>query len=122
MTSEITHIHGVTVLNVLADEAPIASEADFMDPLGNAAYQGAEWVVLPIEALAPIFFDLKSKVAGEILQKLMNYNLKCAIIGDLSEYIQKSTALRDFVYECNNGNQIAFIETLDIFQKRLANG
>lgn len=66
-------------------------------------------MVLPKSAIDPAFFDLKSGLAGEVTQKLVNYNLKCAIIGDFSTEIAQSNALRDFIYECNQGNQIHFV-------------
>lgn len=34
--------------------------------------------------------------------------MKLAIIGDFSNY--NSTALKDFIYECNGGNDIFFVE------------
>jgi len=90
-----------------------------MDLLGNAAYQGAEWMVLPIGSLSPAFFDLKTKLAGEIFQKLTNYNLKCAVVGDISEQVSTSKSLHDFVYECNNGSQIAFVKSMTEFKNRV---
>jgi hypothetical protein len=53
------------------------------------------------------FFDLSTKIAGEILQKFINYRKKIAIIGDFSIYTSKS--LKDFIYECNKGKDIFFL-------------
>ena len=36
------------------------------------------------------FFDLKTRLAGEILQKYINYHVKVAIIGDFSVYRAKA--------------------------------
>ena len=60
------------------------------------------------ENLTEEFFQLKTKVAGNILQKVVNYKMKLAIVGDYSKYSSKS--LKDFMYECNNGNDIFFVE------------
>lgn len=49
---------------------------------------------------------LKTRLAGEILQKFVNYNIKVAIIGDFTIYTSKS--LRDFMYESNKGKDIFF--------------
>ncbi len=49
---------------------------------------------------------LKTRLAGEILQKFVNYNIKVAIIGDFTTYTSKS--LRDFMYESNKGKDIFF--------------
>ncbi|WP_240517629.1 DUF4180 domain-containing protein, partial [Bacillus pseudomycoides] len=44
------------------------------------------------------FFNLRTRLAGEILQKYMNYGVRLAIVGDLNVYNSKSLA--DFIYEC----------------------
>ncbi len=104
----IVEINGSDVFRLGENGPKISSLDDFMDPLGNAAYQGATWIEIPVARLNPAFFDLRTKLAGEILQKLVNYNLKCAIIGDISAHLSKSNALRDFVYESNQGAHVHF--------------
>lgn len=49
----------------------------------------------------------------------MNYNLKVVIVGDISAHTAESTALRDFVYECNRGRHIRFINSADELGKAL---
>ncbi|SDW96657.1 protein of unknown function [Paenibacillus sp. CF384] len=53
------------------------------------------------------FFDLKTRIAGDILQKFTNYQLKLAIVGDYDGYDSKS--LKDFIYESNHGKQVFFL-------------
>lgn len=57
------------------------------------------------------FFILSKGLAGEILQKFINYDVKVAIFGDYSKYTSKP--LKDFIYESNNGKDIFFIDTKD---------
>lgn len=64
-------------------------------------------VLLNKSNLAEAFFDLKTGLAGEILQKYMNYQLKLAVVGDFDGYGSKS--LKDFIYECNKGSQVFFL-------------
>ncbi|HQE49580.1 MAG TPA: DUF4180 domain-containing protein, partial [Fervidobacterium sp.] len=56
---------------------------------------GCERIVINKEAICEEFFDLSTRLAGEILQKFVNYNIKIAIVGDFSKYTSKS--LRDFI-------------------------
>ena len=63
------------------------------------------------ESLGDKFFDLKTRFAGKILQKFSNYNMSLIIVGDLSEY--KSKSLKDFIRECNRGNRIFFLPTVE---------
>lgn len=53
------------------------------------------------------FFELRTRLAGDILQKFTNYKVKFAIVGDFDVYDSKS--LRDFIYECNQGNSVFFL-------------
>jgi hypothetical protein len=54
------------------------------------------------------FFDLSTRLAGEILQKYINYQVKIAIVGDFKGYTSKS--LKDFIYESNQGKDVFFVE------------
>ena len=64
------------------------------------------------------FFDLKTRLAGEILQKFTNYHFRLAVVGDFSGFTSKS--LKDFIYESNKARQILFVgserEALDLLK------
>jgi hypothetical protein len=90
----------------------ITNAQDILDIMASSQYQcECIGMVLYKESLNESFFDLKTGLAGEILQKFSNYRFKLAIIGDFSHYTSKS--LRDFIYECNKGNMVYFKEDLD---------
>ena len=95
-----------------------ASEA--MDVVGNASYSGASAVIVKTDQLSSNFFDLKTGLAGEILQKFSNYRLRLAIVGELD--LTKSSSLRDFVYECNKVGNVIFTSTeaeaIELLKKR----
>ena len=63
------------------------------------------------------FFILSTGVAGDILQKLMNYRFKAAIYGDYSHYASKP--LRDFIRESNHGKDFFFVSTMKEAVQRL---
>lgn len=65
------------------------------------------------------FFDLKTGLAGEILQKYTNYNVKLAIVGDFQKYSSKS--LHDFIFESNKGRQFFFLSDQETAIERLHN-
>jgi len=64
-------------------------------------------IIIHKEAIIEDFFDLSSRLAGEIVQKYVNYGMKIAIIGDFAAYSSK--ALKDYIYECNKGKDIFFV-------------
>lgn len=80
---------------------------DALDLLANLFYTyECKKAVINKSNIVESFFDLKTGIAGEILQKFTNYGFKIAIVGDFSMYESKS--LRDFIYESNNGGQVFF--------------
>lgn len=64
---------------------------------------------IPKAAIADEFFILSSGIAGDVLQKYINYHVKIAIFGDFSRYTSKP--LHDFMYESNNGRDVFFVGT-----------
>jgi hypothetical protein len=84
----------------------VQSEQDVLDLLGSFYPEVVEGVILHEENLPPEFFALRTRLAGQILQKFVQYRTKVAIVGDFDKY--ESKALADFIYECNKGSQIFF--------------
>lgn len=74
-------------------------------------------IILDQNALCEDFFKLSSGIAGDILQKFSNYRTKLAIIGNFSMYTSKP--LHDFIYECNKGSDIFFVNSLEQAIKKL---
>ena len=68
-------------------------------------------IILKKENIINDFYNLSTGIAGEILQKLSNYNKRMAIIGNFVNI--KSKSLKDFIYESNKTRQIIFINTLE---------
>ncbi len=105
----IKEYEGVKIAEVAGNGVIINELDDAVDLLGNSDYLGASCTILMKEQINPEFFDLKTGLAGDILQKFSNYNKKLAIVGDFSNISSKS--LRDFIYESNKGKRINFVET-----------
>jgi len=105
---EIAVIDGVAVLRCAADGPLLDGEQAALDLVGDALGR-ADLVVVPVARVAPAFFVLAGGVAGAVVQKFVNYRLRLAIVGDVDEYVAGSTALRDFVRECNRGTQTWFV-------------
>jgi hypothetical protein len=98
-------------------EGPLLSSG--ADALGIIYGEGAEWIALPATRLDPAFFDLSSGIAGEFAQKFVNYRQRLAIVGDISPHLDRSSALRDFVRESNEGRQLWFVADADDLKRRL---
>jgi hypothetical protein len=107
--------NGVEIAEVVSIERPIANPQDFLDMAGNIPTRR---IILRKELLSETFFDLSSRIAGEILQKVSNYGMQLAIVGDFTKYVSKS--LRDFIYESNITGQVVFVATLEKALDRLS--
>ncbi len=88
-----------------------------LDLMATVQYEkSCNKIAINKENICEDFFDLKNGIAGEILQKFVNYNVSLAIIGDFSNI--KSKALNDFIYECNTGSNILFLESIEEVRKK----
>lgn len=73
----------------------------------------AEWIAVHEKNIDPKFFDLRSGIAGDVLQKFVNYRTCFAILGDVTRYTEKSEALASLVRESNRGKDVRFVATLE---------
>ncbi|KOV90148.1 DUF4180 domain-containing protein [Nocardia sp. NRRL S-836] len=101
--------HGVTVLMCAPDGPPIADEQAAVDLIGTLWGQDVAWIAVPTARLTEDFFRLRTRVAGAVVQKIQQYGFGMVVVGDISEHVAGSTALRDFVHESNQGRQLWFV-------------
>ena len=107
MKIETHYINDTKIAEVTSEAVIINQVDDGLDLLGNLYYQGFDKVIIHEKDITPDFFDLRTGVAGEILQKFSTYRVRLAIVGDYTKYTSKS--LNDFIYESNKGRHIAFV-------------
>ena len=79
----------------------------------------AQWIAVPVERLDPAFFDLRSGLAGDIVQACANYRIGLAVVGDVSDRVAASEALAAFVRESNRGQSIWFVADEDELGQRV---
>ena len=87
MRIEILRGNRVEVALVTGDEMLIKDVQSALDLIATVDYEtGCNHVILNKAAICEDFFDLSTKIAGDILQKFVTYNMKIAILGDFSSY------------------------------------
>lgn len=102
--------NGVTCALVSGSGKVITDVQTAIDLLMSAQYGlGTKNIVIDKAAVDEDFFSLSTGLAGEVLQKYINYGGRIAVYGDYSCYDSKS--LKDFIYECNKGTNIFFAAT-----------
>jgi hypothetical protein len=109
MTDTVTDVRGTHALVCAPDGPKLRTGGDAVEVIGEALYQRADLVVVPVERLDPGFFTLATGIAGDIVQKFVNYRVRLAVRGDLSEHLAGSSSLRAFVLESNRGGQVWFV-------------
>ena len=104
--------NGMDIAVISSDEKLIVDVQSALDLAMTVKYEtGAAKIVINKSAVCDEFFILSSGMAGEILQKFINYHVRMAIYGDYSQYTSKP--VKDFIYESNNGNDFFFVSTKD---------
>jgi hypothetical protein len=108
MNIEVIKENNVEIAIVRSNDILISDVQSALDLMATVNYEtGCDKMILNKCVIVEDFFDLKTKLAGEVLQKYINYKKKIAIVGDYSMYNSKS--LKDFIYECNKGKDIFFL-------------
>ena len=107
MELKILRHKGTVIAELVSARMLINETGDALDLMAEASNMGASKIIIRHDNINSDFFDLKTGLAGEILQKFSNYNVKLAIIGDFSVYPGKS--LQDFIRESNRLGRISFV-------------
>jgi hypothetical protein len=120
MPDTVSVIGGKRVLHAAPDGEPIANDRDAVDLIADATWgHHVELVVVPVERFVDGFFSLRTRIAGEIVQKFVTYRMPLAILGDISGHLEGSSALRAFVHESNQGKDLWFVADLAELRDKL---
>jgi hypothetical protein len=116
----IEEVRGTRVLHLDPDGPPLSTEADATELIGHAWSEDATTVAVPVARLDPAFFDLSTRKAGDITQKLVNYRIRLVVIGDVTAPEAASGAFRDFKWESNRGDHVWFAPDEAWLEERLS--
>ena len=104
--------NGIACAVVNSNEIVITDAQSALDVLMSAKYDiGTKNIIVTKKMITDDFFILSKGLAGEILQKYVNYGGRIAIYGDYSHYTSKP--LKDSIYESNKGKDVFFVATQD---------
>lgn len=110
MTIQKTEKNGIKAARITASELLITDLQSALDLIAAVKYEtGCTRIILDKAVICEDFFILSTCLAGEILQKFINYGIRMAVVGDFSGYTSKP--LYDFIYESNRGKDFFFVPT-----------
>ncbi|WP_221391398.1 DUF4180 domain-containing protein [Dyadobacter sp. NIV53] len=107
----IHEMNNTKIAEITSEIILVSNPEDSLQILADIYYQDIDKIILHEKNFNPEFFELKTGMAGEILQKYSNYKVRLAIVGDFSNY--KSKSLKDFIFESNKKNQINFTRSVE---------
>ena len=86
-----------------------ASPLDPVAAVVACVERGADALLFDAGALPAAFFDLRSGLAGEVAQKLVNYGLRMAAV--VPDHPDQPPRFREFAREANGGGRLHFFAT-----------
>jgi len=101
----------ITIGELTDENLIISSAQDAVELISNSGSPDCDRFVIYEKNLHADFFELKSQLAGDILQKFSNYRVRLAIVGDFSKF--KSKSLQDFFRESNKRGHILFVGSIE---------
>ena len=99
-------VKNTKIAEIISEEVLLTTINDALDLIGNLSHQGFDKIIIHAKNITPDFFNLKTQIAGNILQKFIQYQMPVLIVGDFSKLESKS--LNDFIFESNKGRAINF--------------
>ena len=119
MTFQIIEQNNIRCAVIESDKIVITDAQSALDALMQANYEAhTKNIIVSKKLITEDFFILSTGLAGEILQKYINYGGRIAIYGDYSCYT--SEPLKNFIYESNHGRDVFFVTTKEEAVGRLA--
>ena len=110
MTIKTVENNNIVCAIIESDAMVITDAQSALDLLMQAKHDAdTKNIVIDKRLIKEEFFILSTGLAGEILQKYINYGGRIAVYGDYSHYTSKP--LKDFIYESNHGKDVFFVST-----------
>ncbi len=109
MNVQLVEKNGKSYLECLPDEWQLASEQDALDLVGACGEYGTQNLMLHAESLPEAFYNLKTRLAGNVMLKFSNYWLRVAAV--IPVELSHQGRFGEMVLETNQGNQFRVFAT-----------
>lgn len=115
MNFEISETNGTAIAELIVENAVLQTTQDAVELVMNAIYQGADCLIVHQKHLPEAFFELKTGMAGDMLQKFSTYGARLAIVGSFEQ--MQSESLQAFIRESNRMGRINFVDSVSEAKK-----
>ena len=120
MNFKITENENIRYIEIFSVIPPIRTEQDALELVSLCGDNETNQLIIHREVLAEDFFKLKTGVAGAVMQKLINYSVKAAII--IPEQDEFDIRFRELALEANKGSQYRFFKSTAEAENWFKNG
>jgi len=117
MNYQIREVEGKKYIEVISSPEPLSSENHALDIISLCWEHDITAIMIHYAALSEDFFKLKTKVAGNMIQKFINYGVQTAAIVP-QEAIGKGR-FKEMAMEMNTGNHFRLYESNEEAEKWL---
>lgn len=117
--TEIREIAGQKVFVCAPDGPKLDGERAATDIIGDMFGAEAQVAAIPVARLGDGFLTLSTRIAGDVVQKFVNYGIRPIFVGDVSAEVARSDALRDYIRECNRGRHVWFVADMAELEAKL---
>lgn len=98
-------------VTLLSQDLVIRTPQEFLDILAWGGERETNLFLFRDTNFAPEFYDLKTGLAGEILQKASTYSCRLAVVGTFA--MVENERFRELMSELNKGWQVRFAQTVE---------
>lgn len=106
LTTNLIRVSNLEITEIISNDILLKNESNAIELMSEPI---TDHIILYEKNFEKIFFDLSSRIAGDVLQKFSNYFIKVAIVGDFDKF--QSKALKDFIFESNRLKNHLFVKT-----------
>ena len=117
MDYQIREIYNKKYIEIISTAEPLSTENDALDLISLCWEHETNEIMLHYSVLSEDFFKLKTKVAGNIIQKFINYGIRAAAI--LPQDIIQNARFKQMALETNKGNHFRLYESKEEAEKWL---
>jgi len=110
MDYKVVEKNGNRYIEGIKGKLIIGKEQDALDLIGICGENDTQLILLHSDNLAHDFYDLKTILAGNVLQKFVNYRMKVALVIPAN---QVKGRFSEMVKESNRGNFFRAFENKD---------
>lgn len=114
---QLIHHNGQPIAELTSTGILLRTAQDALELMMDPEVPAPKKLILHKQNISADFFDLHTGLAGDVLQKFVNYHAQLAIVGDFSDI--QSEAFKALMRESNRGTHVFFVGSVEEAKEKL---